>query len=90
MRDDYDTIPPPKDTITDARVQTDPVSAPKHYVRLSPEPKDVILSWRLNWTRGSAVGYIARAGHKGDEIEDLRKAVQMIEFEIEYLKRQRG
>lgn len=39
---------------------------PTHYNRLSPEPKDVIRSWELNFNLGNAVKYVARAGHKGD------------------------
>ena len=36
---------------------------PTHYDRLSPEPKDVIRSWELNFNLGNAVKYVARAGH---------------------------
>jgi hypothetical protein len=39
----------------------------------------------LNFNRGNAVKYIWRAGAKGDEIEDLRKARQYLEFEIKRL-----
>lgn len=59
---------------------------PEHYNRLSPEPKDVIHSWGLNFNLGNAVKYIARAGHKGDAAEDLRKAQQYLQFEIDALE----
>ena len=62
-----------------------PIS-PEHYKRLSPEPKDVIRSWGLNFNLGSAVKYISRAGHKDDIIQDLKKAQQFIQFEIDYLE----
>lgn len=67
------------------RVDPNPIS-PEHYKRLSPEPKDVIRSWDLNFNLGSAVKYISRAGHKDDVIQDLKKAQQFIQFEIDYLK----
>ena len=40
----------------------------------------------LNFNLGNAVKYVSRAGRKGDKIEDLRKAIQYIEFEIEELE----
>jgi hypothetical protein len=67
------------------RVKTNPIS-PEHYKRLSPEPKDVIRSWGLNFNLGSAVKYISRAGHKDEIVQDLKKAQQFIQFEIDYLK----
>ena len=67
------------------RVDSNPIS-PEHYKRLSPEPKDVIRSWGLNFNLGSAVKYISRAGHKDDIIQDLKKAQQFIQFEINYLE----
>lgn len=62
---------------------------PTHYNRLSPEPKDVIRRWGLNFNLGNAVKYVARAGHKGDMIEDLKKAQQYIQFEIDALEAER-
>ena len=67
------------------RVDPNPIS-PEHYKRLSPEPKDVIRSWGLNFNLGSAVKYISRAGYKDEIVQDLKKAQQFIQFEIDYLK----
>ena len=64
----------------------DDVSKPKHYANLSPEPIDVIASWGLNFNRGNAVKYIARAGKKNNEIEDLEKAVKYLQYEIKGLR----
>ena len=50
------------------------------------EPKDVIRDWGLNFNLGSTVKYIARAGRKDDIIQDLKKAKQFLEFEIEALE----
>ena len=62
---------------------------PSHYCYSKYEPKDVIREWGLNFNLGSAVKYIARAGRKDDIIQDLSKAKQFIEFEIEYLQNKR-
>ena len=65
----------------------DNVKHPAHYIAgRRYEPKDVIRDWDLNFNLGSAVKYISRAGRKGDIVEDLQKAMQFIQFEIEYLK----
>lgn len=66
----------------------DNVENPSHYTqgRLY-EPKDVIRDWKLNFNLGSAVKYISRAGRKNDKLEDLKKAKQFLEFEIEYLEK---
>lgn len=69
-------------------VKGNPIN-PTHYNRLSPEPKDVIRSWGLNFNLGNAVKYVARAGHKGDMVEDLKKAQQYIQFEIDALEAER-
>lgn len=70
-------------------IPSDNVSHPAHYCFGKYEPKDVIRDWHLNFNRGSALKYIARAGKKNDEIEDLQKAIQCLKFEIEYLEKER-
>lgn len=65
----------------------DEVKHPSHYCFSEYEPRKVIYSWGLNFNRGNAVKYLARAGRKLDEIEDLKKAIQYIEFEIEELEK---
>ena len=63
------------------------IKHPSHYTAgRKYEPKDVIRDWELNFNLGSAVKYISRAGRKGDKIEDLEKARQFLDFEIEVLK----
>ena len=69
----------------------DPVSNPDHYTAGRKfEPKDVIRDWNLNFNLGNAVKYISRAGRKNDLIEDLKKARQYLDFEIEYLEKKFG
>lgn len=61
----------------------DPVSHPKHYT--SYKGIEVIqLTEQMNFNRGNAVKYIARAGikDKENEVQDLRKAVWYLEREI--------
>lgn len=62
----------------------DVISHPAHYTEgRKYEPRKVIADWDLSFNLGNAVKYLARAGRKGDKIEDLRKAIQYIEFEID-------
>ena len=65
------------------------VNHPKHYAYSKFEPKDVIREWGLNFNLGNAVKYIARAGRKDDIVQDLEKAKQYLEFEIEAIKAER-
>lgn len=68
----------------------DAVSHPSHYCYSKYEPKDVIRAWSLNFNLGCAVKYIARAGRKDDILQDLKKAKQFLEFEIEALEEERN
>ena len=67
----------------------DIVKHPAHYCYSKYEPKDVIRDWGLNFNLGSTVKYIVRAGRKDDIIQDLKKAKQFLEFEIEALENER-
>ena len=63
------------------------IKSPKHCTEGRKfEPKDVIRDWGLNFNLGNAVKYLARAGRKGDAVEDLKKAQQYIQFEIDALE----
>lgn len=66
----------------------DNVNHPSHYTDGKIEVIDFIEDKKLNFHRGNAVKYIARAGEKNtaNEIEDLEKAVWYINREIERLK----
>ena len=63
----------------------DPVSHPTHYTQGKIELYKFINDKNLNFNRGNAIKYIIRAGLKDPqkEIEDLQKAKQYIDFEIE-------
>lgn len=50
------------------------VDHPKHYNMGKIEVIDAIEDWKLGFNEGNAIKYVARAKHKGREIEDLEKA----------------
>lgn len=68
----------------------DMVSHPSHYNKGDPvyEPYKVIKAWDCDFNIGNAIKYLARYRNKWDAIEDLEKAKQYIDFEIEALKEQ--
>jgi hypothetical protein len=70
-------------------VDNDPVNHPSHYTAY--KGLEIIdLTEQMNFNRGNAVKYIARAGLKNPtaaaEIEDLEKASWYIRREIERLR----
>lgn len=50
------------------------VQHPSHYNAGKFEVIDVIEDWKLGFNLGNTVKYLARAEHKGKELEDLKKA----------------
>lgn len=69
----------------------DAVHKPAHYTEgRKYEPKDVIRDWKLNFNIGSAVKYLSRAGRKDDIVQDLKKAQEFIQFEIDAIEAQRA
>lgn len=78
--------------MNDEKVKTnhadDPVNHPAHYTDGKIEVIDFIDDKKLNFNRGNAVKYIARAGKKSadTEIEDLEKAAWYLNHEIKKLK----
>lgn len=62
----------------------DDVNSPAHYTMGNIEVIEAIEDWGLNYHRGNAVKYIARAGRKdpSKEIEDLKKAAWFIQRDI--------
>jgi len=47
---------------------------------------DVCKDYALNFNRGNVMKYLARAGKKQDELQDLRKALDYLQREIEHLE----
>ena len=50
---------------------------------------DVIKDYKLNFNRGNIIKYICRADKKGNEIQDLEKALDYLQREIEIIRNQR-
>ncbi|GAB2702499.1 hypothetical protein BKA24_001668 [Microbacterium marinum] len=75
---------------SEAPSSTDAVNHPSHYTRF-PGVEVIDLTEHLNFCRGNAVKYIARAGAKDParEIEDLEKARWYIDREIERTRREK-
>lgn len=63
-------------------VKPDLVNNPPHYTTGGIETIDFIEAKSLNYNLGNVVKYITRADHKGNRIEDLRKAKWYLEREI--------
>lgn len=69
----------------------DIINHPSHYTDGKIEVIDFIEDKQLNFHRGNAIKYIARAGKKNKEkeIEDLEKAAWYINREIQRLEKQK-
>lgn len=63
----------------------DPVNHPQHYGgKDNPyEAIKVIEAWGLGFCLGNTIKYVARAGRKGDAVEDLKKARWYLDREIQ-------
>lgn len=75
--------------VIETESEEDIIGHPNHYCAgRKYEPKDVIRDWNLNFNLGNAVKYISRNGRKdgNSSLQDLKKARQYLDFEIEYLE----
>lgn len=62
----------------------DKVDHPKNYNFGNKfEVIDVIEDWKLDFCTGNAVKYIARSKRKGNEVEDLKKAIWYLNRKLE-------
>nr|DAD58067.1 MAG TPA: nucelotide kinase [Caudoviricetes sp.] len=60
-----------------SNIEHDVVNHPSHYTRGNIEVIDFIEDQQLPYHLGNVVKYIARAGFKGDKIEDLKKSTMV-------------
>lgn len=77
--------------LSEQKEAEDIIGHPNHYCEGRKfEPKDVIRDWNLNFNLGNAVKYISRNGRKdgNSALQDLKKARQYLDFEIEYLEKE--
>ena len=61
---------------------TDAVNHPPHYNQHPSGVECITVTEHMNFCRGNAMKYLWRAGEKGQELEDLRKARWYIDREI--------
>ena len=66
----------------------DPIHHPSHYTFGAIEVIDAIEGWELGFHLGNVVKYVARAAHKGEHLEDLRKARWYLNREIGRIERE--
>jgi hypothetical protein len=60
----------------------DPVNHPKHYTEHPSGVECIEITEYMNFCVGNAIKYLWRAGLKGEQVEDLRKARWYIDREI--------
>ena len=70
------------------KMKNDNIDHPEYYANGNIEVIDFIEDKELNFNRGNAIKYIARAGKKNPEkeIEDLQKATWYLQRECNRLK----
>jgi len=64
----------------------DPVNHPHHYTMGGIETIDFIEAKKLSFHLGNVVKYITRAEHKGNQLQDLQKALWYLEREIKRIQ----
>jgi len=72
-----------------SKTKHDPVNHPKHYTTGSIEVIHFIDDKVLSFCLGNVVKYVARAKHKHNQIEDLKKAAWYLNHEIEKLQKEK-
>ncbi len=69
---------------------SDPVNHPSHYTGHASGVECITIIEHMNFCRGNAMKYIWRAGEKGDEVQDLEKAIWYLQREVARLKAARA
>ncbi len=72
----------------DMRPPADVVNHPPHYTFGTIEVITAIEDWQLDFHEANTVKYVARAKHKGNRLEDLRKARWYLDRKIAMLETQ--
>ena len=75
----------PIEEVLKAKRQEEGSYRPKvqHYLEGGIQPIDFINSNNLNYNLGCVIKYITRCNYKGSKQEDLLKAIDYINFELE-------
>ena len=64
------------------------IEKPNYYQSTSIDVIDLCKLYDINFNKGNVIKYVCRAGKKDNEIQDLKKAVEYLQREIEHLKNQ--
>lgn len=67
---------------------TDQVKQPAHYTGHPSGVEPITITKHMNFPLGSVIKYVMRCDLKGKPIEDLKKARQFLDIEIEERERQ--
>ena len=70
---------------------SDQINNPEHYGGAENiyEAIKVIEAWDLDFCLGNVIKYIARAGKKGDAVQDLKKAKWYLDRKLEIINLQK-
>ena len=63
------------------RIKQDMINHPEHYT-WHPNSECIDIAKHFSFCLGNAITYIWRCNHKGNKVEDLRKAIRYLEEEI--------
>ena len=59
------------------------INHPEHYNKGKIEVIDIIETWNLDFSMGSAIKYILRSPYKGTFEDDIKKAIWFLNRKIE-------
>ncbi len=81
---------PPADflDVFSAPAARDAVNHPTHYNSNPSGVECIVVAEHMSFCLGNTMKYIWRAGHKGDALEDLKKARWYLDREIQRLEQQ--
>ncbi len=63
------------------------VNHPDHYLQGLMEPIEIIEQMDMNFSLGDAIKYICRADHKGEKVQDLKKAFWYFHRELKRINK---
>ena len=69
---------------------TDAVNHPPHYTAHPSGVECIVIAEAFNFNVGNAIKYLWRAGLKGDQVEDLKKARWYVDREIKRVEHKRA
>ena len=64
-------------------IQPDPVNHPPHYRWLPGDVEVIDITENFGFRLGNVLKYVLRADHKGQPLEDLKKALWYLQREVD-------